>query len=90
MVRDLHNAGIEVILDIVFNHTAEGDHTGPTLCFRGIDNSIYYILEEDKRFYRNYSGCGNTFNCNNPFVRDFILDALRYWVIVNACGRFPV
>lgn len=81
MVRDFHNAGIEIIMDVVFNHTAEGDHTGPTLCFRGIDNTVYYILEEDKRFYRNYSGCGNTFNCNNPLVRDFIIDCLKYWVV---------
>lgn len=81
MVRDLHYAGIEVILDVVFNHTAEGDHTGPTLCFRGIDNVIYYMLEKDKRLYKNYSGCGNTFNCNNPIAREFILDCLKYWVI---------
>jgi len=81
MVRDLHHAGIEVILDVVFNHTAEGDHSGPTLCFRGIDNSIYYMLEKDKRFYKNYAGCGNTFNCNHPIVKDFILDCLKYWVI---------
>jgi glycogen operon protein len=81
MVRDLHNAGIEVILDVVFNHTAEGDHSGPTLCFRGIDNCIYYMLEQDKRYYKNYSGCGNTFNCNNQIVRDFIIDCLKYWVI---------
>lgn len=81
MVRDFHHAGIEVILDVVFNHTAEGDHTGPTLCFRGIDNTIYYILEKDRKFYRNYSGCGNTFNCNNPLVRDFIIDCLKYWVV---------
>ncbi len=81
MVRDFHNAGIEVILDIVFNHTAEGDHLGPTLCFRGIDNSVYYMLKEDRRLYQNFSGCGNTFNCNHPLVRDFILDCLRYWVI---------
>lgn len=81
MIMSLHNAGIEVILDVVFNHTAELDHLGPTLCFRGIDNSIYYILEEDKRFYKNYSGCGNTINCNNPLVRGFILDCLKYWVV---------
>ncbi len=81
MVRDFHNAGIEIILDVVFNHTAEGDHTGPTLSFRGIDNSIYYMLEPDKKRYKNYSGCGNTFNCNNSIVRDFILECLRYWVI---------
>jgi isoamylase len=81
MVKALHDAGIEVILDVVFNHTAEGDENGPTISFRGIDNSVYYILENDKRFYKNYSGCGNTFNCNHPFVRDFILDCLRYWVV---------
>ena len=82
MVRDLHAAGIEVILDIVFNHTAEGDETGPTLCFRGWDNSLYYLLDESNpRFYRNYSGCGNTLNCNHPIMRTFIMDCLRYWVV---------
>ncbi len=81
MVTAFHEAGIEVIMDVVFNHTSEGDHTGPTVSFRGIDNKIYYILEDDKRFYKNYSGCGNTFNCNQPLVREFILDCLRYWVI---------
>jgi glycogen operon protein len=82
MVRALHAAGIEVILDIVFNHTAEGDETGPTLCFRGFDNSIYYMLDEDDpRVYRNYTGCGNTMNCNHPIVRTFIIDCLRYWVV---------
>jgi isoamylase len=81
MVRELHKAGIEVILDIVFNHTAEGDETGPTFCFRGWDNSIYYILDEDRRLYRNYSGCGNTLNCNHPIVRSLIEDCLRYWVM---------
>ncbi len=82
MVRELHAAGIEVILDIVFNHTAEGDQTGPTLCFRGLDNSIYYILDEtNRRYYRNYSGCGNTLNCNHPIMRSFIIDCLRYWVV---------
>lgn len=81
MVKALHKAGIEVLLDVVFNHTAEGDQTGPTLNFRGLDNSIYYILENDKRHYRNYSGCGNTMNCNHPVVRNFILDCLRYWVV---------
>jgi glycogen operon protein len=81
MVRELHRAGIEVILDMVFNHTAEGDETGPTLCYRGLDNSIYYILDEDRRRYRNYSGCGNTLNCNNPIVRALIIDCLRYWVM---------
>jgi isoamylase len=81
MVRALHRAGIEVILDIVFNHTAEGDHTGPTLNFRGLDNRIYYLLENDRRFYKNYTGTGNTLNCNHPVVRDYILDCLRYWVM---------
>ena len=81
MVRELHRAGIEVILDIVFNHTAEGDHTGPTLSYRGLDNRIYYLLEDDRRFYRNYSGCGNTLNCNHPVVRDHVLQCLRHWVI---------
>jgi len=80
MVRELHKAGIEVILDIVFNHTAEGNEQGPTFCFRGLDNSIYYILNENKRYYQNYSGCGNTVNCNHPVVRTFIMDCLRYWV----------
>lgn len=81
MVRELHKAGIEVILDIVFNHTAEGNEQGPTFSFRGLDNPIYYILNENKRYYQNYSGCGNTVNCNHPVVRSFILDCLRYWVV---------
>ncbi|MBP1599554.1 MAG: glycogen debranching protein, partial [Acidobacteria bacterium] len=80
MVKALHRAGIEVILDVVFNHTAEGDHRGPTLCFRGLDNSIYYILEQDRSRYANYTGCGNTLNANNPIVRRMIVDSLRYWV----------
>ena len=81
MVRELHKNGIEVILDIVFNHTAEGSEFGPTLSFRGLDNAIYYMLEDNLRYYRNYSGCGNTVNCNHPVVQSFILDCLRYWVI---------
>ena len=81
MVKALHKAGIEVLLDVVFNHTAEGNETGPTLSFRGLDNSIFYILEDDKRYYKNYSGCGNTLNCNHPVVRNFILECLRYWVV---------
>ncbi|MBN2372859.1 glycogen debranching protein GlgX [bacterium] len=82
MVRELHGAGIEVVLDVVFNHTAEGDETGPTLCFRGLDNAIYYMLDEtNPRFYKNYSGCGNTFNCNHPVVRNLIMDCLHYWVV---------
>jgi glycogen operon protein len=80
MVKALHRAGIEVILDVVFNHTAEGDHRGPTLCFRGLDNGIYYILEQDRAYYSNYTGCGNTLNANNPIVRRMIVDSLRYWV----------
>lgn len=81
LVKELHKAGIEVLLDVVFNHTAEGDETGPTLNFRGLDNSVYYLLEDDKRRYKNYSGCGNTLNCNHPVVRGYILDCLRYWVV---------
>ena len=81
MVRALHNAGIEVILDVVFNHTAEGNELGPTLCFRGIDNAIFYTLKADKRYYENYAGTGNTINANHPVVREHILAALRYWVV---------
>ncbi|MDR0656396.1 MAG: glycogen debranching protein GlgX [Treponema sp.] len=81
MVRELHRAGLEVILDIVFNHTAEGNEWGPTFSFRGLDNSIYYVLNKNKRYYQNYSGCGNTVNCNHPVVRSFIMDCLHYWVV---------
>jgi len=81
MVRAFHNAGIEVILDVVFNHTAEGDELGPTLCFRGIDNAIFYTLASDKRYYKDYTGTGNTINANHPVVRDHILTALRYWTV---------
>ena len=81
MVRAFHRAGIEVILDVVFNHTAEGSKLGPTLCFRGIDNPIYYALADDNRHYRDYTGTGNTVNANHPVVRDHILAALRYWRI---------
>jgi glycogen operon protein len=81
MVREFHKAGIEIILDIVFNHTAEGSERGPTISFRGLDNTIYYMLEENKRYYKNYSGCGNTVNCNHPVIRTFILACLRYWVV---------
>jgi isoamylase len=80
MVKALHRARIEVILDVVFNHTAEGDQTGPTLCFRGIDNPTYYILEEGGARYSNFTGCGNTLNANHPIVRRLIVDSLRYWV----------
>ncbi|MDH5678312.1 MAG: alpha-amylase family glycosyl hydrolase, partial [Nitrospinota bacterium] len=78
MVKALHMAGIEVILDVVFNHTAEGDHTGPTLSFRGLDNQVYYMLGKEGE-YRNFSGCGNTMNCNHPMVREMIRECLRYW-----------
>ncbi len=80
MVKALHRAGIEVILDVVFNHTAEGDHRGPTLSFKGLDNPTYYILEQDRSRYANYSGTGNTLNANHPVVRRMIVDSLRYWV----------
>ena len=80
MVKALHRAGIEVILDVVFNHTAEGGDDGPTLCFRGIDNPTYYILEQGGARYADYSGCGNTLNANHPVVRRMIVDSLRYWV----------
>jgi isoamylase len=80
MVKALHRAGIEVILDVVFNHTAEGNHHGPTLSFRGLENSAYYILEQGRSRYANYSGTGNTLNANHPIVRRMILDSLRYWV----------
>jgi glycogen operon protein len=80
MVKAFHKAGIEVILDVVFNHTSEGNEEGATNCFRGIDNSIYYMLEEDKQFYSNYSGTGNTLNANHPIVRRMIIDSLHYWV----------
>ena len=81
MVKAFHAGGIEVILDVVFNHTAEGDELGPTLCFRGMDNVIFYTLEGDKRYYKDFTGTGNTINANHPVVRDYILTALRYWVI---------
>jgi glycogen operon protein len=81
MVRAFHKAGIEVILDVVFNHTAEGNELGPTLCFRGIDNAIFYTLTDDKRHYKDYTGTGNTINANHPVVRDHILAALRYWMV---------
>jgi len=80
LVKALHRAGIEVILDVVYNHTAEGNAAGPTLCFRGLANEVYYILGEDRAQYANYSGTGNTLNANNAIVRRLILDSLRYWV----------
>src|SRR5579859_1466461 len=80
MVKALHRAGIEIILDVVFTHTAEGNQDGPTLSFRGLENSAYYILEHDRSHYANYSGTGNTLNANHPVVRRMIVDSLRYWV----------
>jgi glycogen operon protein len=82
MVRNLHSAGLEVILDVVYNHTAEGHHLGPTLSLRGIDNASYYRLDLEKpRFYIDYTGCGNTLNMRHPRVLQLIMDSLRYWVL---------
>lgn len=82
MVKTLHSAGIEVILDVVYNHTAEGNHLGPTLCFRGIDNAAYYrLVADDKRYYMDYTGTGNTLNMMHPRVLQLIMDSLRYWVL---------
>lgn len=80
MVKALHRSGIEVILDVVFNHTAESGHDGPTLCFRGLDNPTYYLLCEDRSQYANFTGTGNTLNANHPAARRMIVDSLRYWV----------
>jgi glycogen operon protein len=80
MVKALHAAGIEVILDVVYNHTAEGNHLGPTLCFKGIDNVAYYRLTEDPRYYMDYTGTGNSLNMRHPNVLQLIMDSLRYWV----------
>jgi isoamylase len=80
MVKAFHRAGLEVILDVVFNHTTEGGQTGPTLCYRGLANDVYYILEKDRSRYADYTGCGNTLNANQPIVRRMIQDSLRYWV----------
>ncbi|XP_027921035.1 isoamylase 1, chloroplastic [Vigna unguiculata] len=79
LIKEAHKRGIEVIMDVVFNHTAEGNENGPIISFRGVDNSIYYMVAPKGEFY-NYSGCGNTFNCSHPVVRQFIVDCLRYWV----------
>jgi len=82
MVRALHEAGIEVILDVVYNHTAEGDHRGPTLSFRGIDNAAYYRLNDDDRtYYLDFTGCGNSLNVRSPHVLQLIMDSLRYWIL---------
>ncbi|MEX2598629.1 MAG: glycogen debranching protein GlgX, partial [Dehalococcoidia bacterium] len=81
MVKNLHEAGIEVILDVVYNHTAEGNHLGPTLSFKGLDNSAYYRLTEDRRYYQDYTGTGNSLNMRHPHVLQLIMDSLRYWVL---------
>ncbi|MBV8173591.1 MAG: glycogen debranching enzyme, partial [Verrucomicrobia bacterium] len=88
MVKALHRAGIEVILDVVYNHTAEGNQNGPTICFKGLANEAYYILEPDKSRYANYTGTGNTLNANEPFVRRLICDSLHYWVNVMHVDGF--
>jgi glycogen operon protein len=88
MVKALHRAGIEVILDVVFNHTAEGDERGPTLCLRGVDNRTYYVLEQDPSRYANFSGTGNTLHPDDSVVRRMILDSLRYWVEVMHVDGF--
>ncbi|MGE0767114.1 MAG: glycogen debranching protein GlgX [Hyphomicrobiaceae bacterium] len=80
MVHRMHEAGIEVLLDVVYNHTMEGNHLGPTLCYRGIDNASYYMLADDPRFYFDTTGCGNTVNLEHPRVLQMIMDSLRYWV----------
>jgi len=83
MVRELHKAGIEVILDVVYNHTGEGNELGPTLCFKGVDNPTYYALtgtpHEPFRYYMNYTGCGNSMNLSNTAAIRFVMDSLRYW-----------
>lgn len=82
MVKTLHQAGIEVILDVVYNHTGEGNHLGPTICFRGVDNASYYrLVNDDRRYYTDYTGCGNTLNMTHPRTLQLIMDSLRYWVL---------
>jgi isoamylase len=82
MVKTFHRAGIEVILDVVLNHSAEGDELGPTISLRGIENSIFYMLRENEcRYYKNFSGVGNTLNANHPVVREFVRNVLRFWVM---------
>ena len=89
LVRELHRVGLEVYLDVVFNHTAEGDERGPTQAYRGLDNAVYYLLDaENKTRYADFSGCGNTLNANHPMVRRLILDSLRYWVEVMHVDGF--
>ena len=82
MVKKLHAAGLEVILDVVYNHTGEGNHMGPTLCFRGADNSAYYrLVPDNRRYYMDYTGCGNSLNMMHPRVLQLIMDSLRYWIL---------
>ncbi|SLN38695.1 glycogen debranching protein GlgX [Pseudooctadecabacter jejudonensis] len=88
MVARFRSAGIEVILDVVYNHTAEGNELGPHLSFRGLDNASYYLLEDDKRFYTDFTGCGNTLDFENPFVLRLVMDSLRYWVEVMGVDGF--
>src|SRR5690606_39050971 len=80
MVKTLHAADFEVVLDVVYNHTGEGNERGPTLCFRGIDNHSYYRLGEDKRYCADFTGCGNSLDLRNPRVLQMVVDSLRYWV----------
>ena len=87
LIKELHANGIEVIFDVVFNHTAEGNEKGPSFCFKGFDNNIYYMLTPDGHYY-NFSGCGNTLNCNHPVVRQMILECLRYWTITYRVDGF--
>ena len=89
MVKALHRAGIEVILDVVYNHTGEGNHNGPTISFRGEANEAYYhLVDEDKKYYMDYSGCGNTFNANHPIVTKLIIESLEYWVTEHHVDGF--
>ncbi|MCI9056272.1 MAG: glycogen debranching protein GlgX [Oscillospiraceae bacterium] len=87
LIQDFHREGIEVFLDVVFNHTAEGNEQGPFFSFKGFDNNIYYLLTPDGKYY-NFSGCGNTLNCNHPIVHQMILDCLRYWVTTYRIDGF--
>src|SRR5690606_9403711 len=81
LVKAMHDAGIEVILDVVYNHTAEGNHLGPTLCFKGIDNAAYYrLVADDPHYYMDYTGTGNSMNMRHPHVLQLLMDSLRYWV----------